>query len=156
MHGAIEQVPSLIRKLYSIVNELESLFTYRKFTLDGHLVGSIGEVMAKSMYDIELLPASTPAHDAVSSDCRNIQIKMTQGKSIGLREQPDYLIVLRLDRQGDVTEIYNGSGKQPWEAAGTKQSNGQKNISLARLKRLMESADILERIPFRGQLLHGK
>lgn len=42
----------------------------RKFTPDGHLVGSIGEAMAAHMFDLRLLPAATPKHDATTADGR--------------------------------------------------------------------------------------
>ena len=34
-----------IKELYKITNEPESSYPGRKFTIDGHLVGSIGEVI---------------------------------------------------------------------------------------------------------------
>lgn len=55
--GPISAIPKLIRELYCVVNELETLFPGRNFTLDGHLVGSIGEVLAAHYYELDLLPA---------------------------------------------------------------------------------------------------
>ena len=49
------KIPQLIKRLYEIVAELESLYPGRKFTPDGHLVGSIGEVIAAHNYDLILL-----------------------------------------------------------------------------------------------------
>lgn len=46
-----------VQKLVEIVAELEKEFPGRHFTLDGHLVGSIGEVMAAYYYGIELYTA---------------------------------------------------------------------------------------------------
>jgi len=43
---SILEIPSLFQELYSIVDRLEELFPGRRFTPDGHLVGSIGEVLA--------------------------------------------------------------------------------------------------------------
>ena len=42
----IEDACDKVRQLISIVSELEEDFPGRHFTLDGYLVGSIGEVMA--------------------------------------------------------------------------------------------------------------
>ena len=56
--------------LYAASAELERLFPGRKFTLDGHLVGSIGEVVAAYMFGLDLNPASTPGFDAVAPDGR--------------------------------------------------------------------------------------
>ena len=43
---SVLEIPSLVQDLYSIVDRLEELFPGRRFTPDGHLVGSIGEVLA--------------------------------------------------------------------------------------------------------------
>ncbi|GEM_PF-2796755 len=53
---SIEKIPTLVENLYRIVEELESTFPSRKFTLDGHLIGSIGEVLAAFAYKLDLLP----------------------------------------------------------------------------------------------------
>ena len=41
-----ERIPELVSRLREVVTELENLFPGRRFPLDGHLVGSIGEVVA--------------------------------------------------------------------------------------------------------------
>ncbi|GAL31213.1 hypothetical protein JCM19239_6598 [Vibrio variabilis] len=62
--SSVKQIPEKIRKLYEIVNELEAMFPERHFTPDGHLVGSIGEVLAEYHYGLELFTASAETHDA--------------------------------------------------------------------------------------------
>lgn len=82
MNAPIAEIPRLVRQLYEVVGEFERLFEdkNRKFTPDGHLVGSIGEVLAAYMYQLTLHVGSHPLHDAVSQDKRQVQIKATQGK----------------------------------------------------------------------------
>ena len=140
MDAAIAEVPRLVRKLYKVVAEFERLFadTDRKFTPDGHLVGSIGEVLAAHMYGLTLHAASCPLHDAETEDGLQIQIKATQGSKVGLRGKPQHLVVISISKNGDPKEIYNGPGKPAWEACGPMQSNGQRHISCARLKKLMK------------------
>lgn len=138
-YQSIESIPSLIQELYSIVNKLERTYKGRKFTLDGHLVGSIGEVLASYYYDLELLPASTEKHDATTKNNRLVQIKATQGNSVGLRSEPDYLIVIKILRDGSIEEIYNGPGDLAWNSAGKMQKNGQRSIYLSKLKKLMNN-----------------
>jgi hypothetical protein len=135
----IEQIPSLIQELYSIVNKLELAYKGRKFTLDGHLVGSIGEVLVSYYYDIELLPASTEKHDARTKDGKLVQIKATQGSSVGLRSEPDYLIVIKILPDGSIGEVYNGPGINAWTRSGKMQKNGQRAISVGILKKLMDN-----------------
>lgn len=143
----IEDIPEIIRQLYQLVSQLEESFPGRKFTLDGHIVGSIGEVLAEHYYGLKLKPASEPIHDAETSDGRCVQIKATQGnKKVAMREEPDYLIVLKIQRDGTFTEVYNGPGNSPWREAGKKQSNGQRPISLSKLTDLMRCVNSDEKI----------
>ena len=57
----------LIQEIYKLVDELQALFPCRKFTPDGHMVGSFGEVWAQWMYDLDLLPNSAEGHN-ISKD----------------------------------------------------------------------------------------
>ena len=135
-----------IKQLYKITNELEQAYPGRKFTVDGHLVGSIGEVIVAEHYGLSLLPNSTKTHDAVSEEGKQVQIKATQVKSIAISSEPDYLIVIRLLSDGSWEEIYNGPGKAAWDNAGKMQKNGQRPISLSKLRNLMDSVDINDKI----------
>ena len=135
-----------IKELYRITGELESEYPGRKFTPDGHLVGSIGEVLVAEHYGLELLPNSTKTHDAVSKDGKYIQIKATQKDSIAISSEPDYLIVIKLLSDGSWHEIYNGPGKPAWDNAGKLQKNGQRPISLSKLVGLMASANTADMI----------
>ena len=135
-----------IKELYDITNELERTYPGRKFTIDGHLVGSIGEVIVAEHYGLDLLPNSTKTHDARTKDGKMVQIKATQVKGIAISSEPDYLIVIRLLSDGSWKEIYNGPGKAAWDNAGKMQKNGQRPISLSKLRNLMGSVDIKDKI----------
>jgi len=130
-----DKIPKLIKRIYEIVNELEELFPGRPFTPDGHMVGSIGEVLAAENFDLELLPPSFKGHDAKDMQGRLVQIKATQGNSIALRSEPDRLIIIKILKDGSFEKIYDGDGKIVWESAGLMQSNGQRRISLSKIKR---------------------
>ena len=142
-----QRVTQLIKELYKITNELEGMYPGRCFTPDGHLVGSIGEVLVAEKYGLQLLDNSTPIHDAISPDCRMVQIKATQINRIAISSEPEYLIVVQLDRSGEWKEIYNGPGKLAWDNAGKLQKNGQRPISLTKLRKLMQQVDADMRIP---------
>ena len=129
-----------VQMLYSIMRELEQTYPNRKFTLDGHLIGSIGEVLAAEHYNLELLPTGSECHDAVSSDGKMVQIKITQTQRVALSSKPDHLLVLKLYPDGSWCEVYNGPGELPWEAAGKIQKNGQRPISLAKLRKIAASS----------------
>ncbi|MGH6743503.1 DUF6998 domain-containing protein [Novosphingobium sp.] len=133
------EVQTLLDSLHGSAESLEALFPGRKFTLDGHLVGSIGEVIAAYMFDLTLNPASTMAHDALCPAGRRVKIKFTQGRTVAIRHEPAHLLVLHRARGANVRVVYNGPGAMPWTAARVTQSNGQRPISLALLARLDDS-----------------
>ena len=143
-----DRLPELIADLYRIVGELETMFPGRHFTPDGHLVGSLGECLAAYHYGLELLTASSAGVDALARD-RHVEIKATQGQRIALRDEPEHLLVLKLDRRGGFTEVYNGPGETVWQELRGKPtpSNGQHPISVARLERLMETVPQAARLP---------
>ena len=120
---SMEHVKDSVCRLVRIVADLEKEFPGRHFTLDGHPVGSIGEVMASYYYEIKLYENPVePVHDGTAPDGRKVQIKMTQRKRIILQEQSDYLIVMRLYPDGNIAEIYNGAGRKPWQNARERLS----------------------------------
>ena len=125
-----------IKELYKITNELEKEYPGRKFTIDGHLVGSIGEVIVAEHYGLTLLPNSTKTHDACSKDKKLVQIKATQVKGVSISSEPDYIIVIKLLPDGSWEEIYNGPGKPVWDSAGKMQKNGHRSIPLNKLNNL--------------------
>ncbi len=137
----IDSIPTLIKELYSIVDSLEEHFPDKKFTPDGHLVGSIGEVLVAYHYNLELLKSSYETHDAITKDGKMVQIKATQGNTIGIRSNPDYLIVIKILPDGNFEEYYNGIGDLAWNECGKMQKNGQRSISLSKLRKLMNKMD---------------
>lgn len=130
----MDAVKAKVQNLISIVKELEADFPGRHFTLDGHLVGSIGEVMAAYYYGIELCAASAVAHDG-EIDGKRVQIKISQQDDIVINHEPEYLIVLYLRKNGDVFEVYNGPGKGPWNSASKRDSHNNRHM---RVNKLME------------------
>lgn len=130
----MEGIKDKVQQLISIVRNLEKDFPGRHFTLDGHLVGSIGEVMASYYYGIRLFEASAPCHDG-EVDGKLVQIKITQQDTIVIREEPEYLIALYLNHDGKIYEIYNGPGKAPIESAGKFDVYNHRHM---RVNKLME------------------
>lgn len=135
----MERVKEQVQKMIQIVKELEADFPGRHFTLDGHLVGSIGEVMAAYYYGIDLYVASAEIHDG-EIDGKKVQIKISQQDNIVINHEPDYLIVLYLRKNGDIFEVYNGPGKEPWNSAGKVDSHNNRHM---RVNKLMELDDFV-------------
>ncbi len=127
-----------IINLWGIVNRLENTYKSenKKFTIDGHLLGSIGEIYAKVKFNLRLLPNSEKTHDAID-DLTNekYQIKITQRNRIGLRNEPDNLIVIKINKEGIPVIIYHDKGKPVWELIKHKKTE-QKFISLSQLEKI--------------------
>ena len=135
-----------IQKLYRISHELEEMFPGRHYTPDGHMIGSIGEALAASCYGLTLFEASAQTHDAQAPDGRLVQIKATQIDRISISSEPEWLIVLEIHKDGTFSEVYNGPGKLAWEQCGKMQKNGQRPISLARLRNLQTEVPVSDRL----------
>ncbi len=151
---SIAAIPKLMERLYGVVSELEARFgdQHRHFTPDGHLVGSIGEVLAAYYYGLDLSKSSATRHDgACFTSGRKVQVKVTQGVVIALdaREVADFLIAGKLSRDGSFEQFYNGPGAPAWNAAGKVQKTGQRRVYLSTLRRLdndVVEADRIQRI----------
>ncbi|HLO64295.1 MAG TPA: hypothetical protein VK165_15160 [Azonexus sp.] len=143
-----ERFPQLLRVIYEAVDELEAMFPGRHFTPDGHMVGSLGEALAAHHYGIELSVASAECHDG-SCQGRMVQVKATQGNRIALSSEPEYLLVLGLNRDGTFVEHYNGPGNLVWALVSHKPrpKNGQYQVALSTLRRLMTTVAAAERLP---------
>ena len=115
------------------MKELERLYPGRRFTPDGHLVGSIGEVVAAEALGLTLYSMSRPGHDAYNSD-GDVQIKMTAGKSVAMYSECIRLVVLRVVNPEEAEIIYDGPGAPVWAAAGKVAKNGQRSIGIGKLR----------------------
>jgi hypothetical protein len=74
------KLPPPVAAIYRAVEELQAKYPPRKFTPDGHLVGSIGEVVAAEILGLTLYPMSRAGHDANDAN-GDVQIKLTAGES---------------------------------------------------------------------------
>ena len=146
----VEFIKQKLSELLGIVNELENRFPGRKFTLDGHLFGSLGEAIAADFYNIELEPTGTKTHDGKQGS-KNVQIKITQGNSIDINDIPDYLLVLFLDKQkGEIFEVYNGPCA--WLKDCKRTKNGWYTRTLTTLYRANKNVPDDERLAARTDI----
>ena len=142
----VEKLRGKIAELVKIVSALEEAYPGRHFTLDGHLVGSVGEVLAEYYYGVELHPTGTPVHDGKING-KEVQIKTTQRDIVLLGEEPDYLLVLYLANTGAAFEVYNGPGKFAWDSETNKDKRGYKHLRVNKLMELDAEVKDEDRIP---------
>jgi hypothetical protein len=102
-------LPKPVADIYRAVAELQRLYPGRKFTPDGHLVGSIGEVIAGEHFGLTLYGMSKPGHDAFDAN-GDIQIKLTAGNAISMYSDCVRLIVLKIVSPEEAEIVYDGPG----------------------------------------------
>jgi len=84
------------------------------FTLDGKLIGDIGEAIAAQHFGLKLCAKRTKGVDAHALDGRSVQIKATGSRKNGPAFNPgrsvaDHLLFLRIDFSTGFAEVaYNG------------------------------------------------
>jgi hypothetical protein len=135
----MRHVPGLIGQLYRTVRELHKRFPVRPFTLDGHLVGNIGEVVAAHTYGLQLTDrAVNPGFDAWTADKRTVEVKLTAGQSVWVSSDPVHpqcLVVLKYHEADGFKEVY--CGEFPVELWNRKHTSRRlvKNLRLSELAR---------------------
>ncbi|MBQ5522685.1 MAG: hypothetical protein IIT86_07720, partial [Oscillospiraceae bacterium] len=60
---------------------------------------------------------------------------------------PDYVIVIKISHTGDWEPIYTGPGKIVYDNLGKMQKNGQSQISIFKLRKLMKNVSTDKILP---------
>lgn len=147
-------VPEAIRDLLAIVERLRTAHGNKKpFTLDGRLVGDIGEVLAAGAYEIELLEGLARHHDGKFGVDKFVQIKATMKDSLTFPggHVPDFYLGIKIHPDGTFDEIFNGPGHVAALAVARRSTpkNNLHSIPLGALKRLQAEVPESERVPRR-------
>lgn len=118
-----------LKLIFDGINSLKEAFPNKEFTIDGRLVGDIGEVLAALEYDIELFDVLVKGHDGKTSDGRLVQVKATFKNSLTFSTVPEYYLGLKLNRDGNHEVIYNGPGKLIYEKYKNRKGIGKDLLS---------------------------
>jgi hypothetical protein len=103
-----------IKQLLEITQKLRNQYQ-RSFSLDGRLVGDIGEILAAVKYGLELYSENTAVHDGFEKTTgRKVQIKASFKNysyfPFGVDKIPDYFLSINILENGELEELYNGPG----------------------------------------------
>lgn len=152
-HKDVMSIQQAIKQLLGIVQNLHNEYPIKKFTLDGRLVGDIGEVLAAQYYDLELFEGIAKHYDARTPDGRLVQIKATMKDQLTFPNDhvPDYYLGIKIHDDGTLTEIFNGPGRIAGEAIKNWQSSKYNlhSIAINKLKELNKKVRDEDRIPKR-------
>lgn len=145
------RLQAAVKRLLEIVDELATAYPKKRFTLDGRLVGDIGEVLAEIYYDVELFEVQTSLHDGKSSDGKLVQIKATMQTSLTFGDTPDYYLGLKINKNGTHDEIYNGPGAVIWEAIKHRKrpKNYLYTVPIGQLRKINQTVATHDRVAAR-------
>jgi hypothetical protein len=147
-------IQSALKLIFEGIRQLQAAFPHRRFTIDGRLVGDIGEVIAELEYDMEVDETSRSGHDGTASDGRRVQVKATFKDSLTFSTVPDYYIGLKLNEDGSFEEVFNGPGSVIANRFSHRKDIGVKLLSFSNteLRKLSESVDPADRIGRRERM----
>lgn len=153
----MDTIKEAIQSLLRTTDELRKAHPPRKFTLDGRLVGDIGEVAAEHMYAIELFGKQEKHYDATfaGNTSKKVQIKATMKGSLTypVDHTPQYYLGLKINSDGSVKPIFNGPGKviQAYlDKNRSKPKTGLYSISTALLTDLDAQVADEDRVPIKA------
>jgi len=132
-------IPDALNQLQGIVVALQQTYPKKRFTLDGRLVGDLGEVLAESVYDVQLFTGLEKHYDGICSDGRLVQIKTTLKDSLTFPcdHIPDYYLGIKILPDGSCQEIFNGPGKVAHELVKNRKQT-KTNLHSISVKSLMK------------------
>lgn len=138
-------IQKAIQQLCKITTKLKNTHKSKKFTLDGRLVGDLGEVLAEENYKITLFNKIKHLYDATTFDNKMVQIKASFKNMLTFPTDhvPELFLGLKINSDGSFDEIYNGPGKYIKALIG-KRKSPYNRLHLLPLKKLSE---ISARIP---------
>ncbi len=146
-------VPTAIKQLLGIVKRLQNTYPKKRFTLDGRLVGDLGEILVEGAYVIDLYSDIHKHHDAATPDGKQVQIKATMKNSLTFPADhiPDYYLGIKINHDGSFDEIFNGPGLIAREAIKNRKipKTNLHSISINVLAHLNKRVSPKDRIPRR-------
>ncbi len=142
-----------IKDLLQIVATLHQQYPKKKFTLDGRLVGDLGEILAEEEYELELYDGIVKYHDGETPDGRQVQIKATMKNLLTFPQDhvPDYYLGIKIHQDGSITEIFNGPGAIAKKVIENRAPNKYNlhSVTLSALEELNKTVSEKDRIPKR-------
>jgi hypothetical protein len=147
-------ITEALKRLLETVAQLQQAYPKKKFTLDGRLVGDIGEILVEASYDVTLSEGLQQHHDARTTDGRLVQIKATMKDSLTFPADhvPDYYLGIKVLEDGNFEEVFNGPGAVASQAVRNRKppKTNLYSISTRTLAKLNTKVTARDRIPLRS------
>ena len=147
-------IQDAVKQLLKIVGRLQDEYPKKRFTLDGRLVGDLGETLVESAYELEVFGSLEKHYDAKTPHGRRVQIKATMKNSLTfpVDHVPDYYLGIQIQPDGTFEEVFNGPGPITAKAVENRKptKTNLHSVSIKALRRLNQEVPTTERIPERA------
>jgi len=143
-----QSIKEALTLIFRGIGILKSQFPTKAFTIDGRLVGDIGEIITSLEYDLTLYKAQAATHDGETSDGRKVQVKATFKDKLTMTAIPELYLGLQLSEDGTYREIFNGPGSVIAKQFSHRKGLGKKQLSfsVATLAQLSKTVDSRQRV----------
>ncbi len=143
-----EIIKDSLNKIFTGIKQLKEEFPSKEFTIDGRLVGDIGEVIVQRDYNLTLYKGLAVDYDGETPSGKKIQIKATFKDFLTFKKVPDYYIGIKIFEDGTYEEIYNGPGQLIKDTYGHRKNFGSVLLSFPnkKLKELSEKVKDIDKI----------
>jgi hypothetical protein len=143
----IEAMKGVLASLFASQRTLKSLAPNFKWAGLGNLLGDYGEFIAIEAYNLQQAPRGANGYDAVRSDGKTVQVKANYAASqIGFRGDADMLLCLKIDLNGDWTEIYYGDFGLVKAAARYSARDNKHMVPVSALLKIAKSGYVLPEV----------
>ena len=146
-----KEIRKALASIFKGISRLKKTFPNRNFTIDGRLVGDIGEIIAALEYDIIIHETSQPDYDGETSKGQRVQVKATFKNKLTFKITPEFYLGFKLFENGDYKEVYNGPGKYIYERYKQRKGIGKQLLSfpISELEKLSAEISDKQRVPGR-------
>ena len=147
-----QSIKEALALIFQGIDMLKSQFPTKAFTIDGRLVGDIGEIIASLEYDLTLYTVQAATHDGETADRRKVQVKATFKDKLTMTAIPELYLGLQLLEDGTYREIFNGPGSVIAKQFSHRKGIGEKQLSfpITTLEQLSKTVDSKQRIQKRA------
>lgn len=143
-----EIIQDALTKIFSGIRQLKQALPSKEFTIDGRLVGDIGEALVQRDYAVTLYEGLAHDYDGETPDGKKVQIKATFKKDLTFKKIPDYYLGIKIFEDGSYEEVFNGPGRIIAEKYSHRKGFGKDLLSFPnkRLKELNATVNPEDRI----------
>jgi hypothetical protein len=132
------------RTVQAIARKTLGYSSQHAFTIDGKLLGDLGELIACLEFGLSPLPTNTPGVDAKTDSDDFVEIKATAGESVWIprvadvNPRPKYVVVVKFNSTGHWEFPFHGDLEALWTVDAGLSAHTTNLFSMSRLAKIME------------------